>query len=271
MRGVFFILLFANLAFFAWAQLIDRPAEPPLNSTISRLPRLQLLNETSAPGAQGAGASSAAAARAAAQSSAPAVSGPAGPGAGSDAGAGSGVGQPRPPTAGVSAGANAPPIAAAAQRCITVGPFLDDVRAEQASSLLKSRGFVPRMRTQPGAPVNRFWVFIAGFSAPADEAQALQVLQRNGIADAQPMTEAGTGRMISVGLFAERAGAERRAAAVRGLGMKPAISQRQEPQPENWIDVDLSSSIQSLPTEGLLSLQDSSERLEIKECPHLPA
>ncbi len=268
MRGVFFILLFANLAFFAWARLIDRPAEPPLNSTISRLPRLQLLSEAQGGGGQGAAAPSATPSGAA---PAPERGESGAPGAGGvTSGAGPGAAVPpvartAPPVAGT-----APPVAAAAARCITVGPFADEVHADQASALLKSRGFVPRMRTQPGASVNRYWVFISGFRAPADEAQALQVLQRNGITDAQPMTEAA-GRMISVGLFAERAGAERRAAAVRDLGMKAAISQRKEPRPENWVDVDLSSSIQSLPTEGLLSLEDTGERLEIKECPHQPA
>jgi hypothetical protein len=43
-RIVFFALLFANLAYFAWAQWIDVPEAPP-PSDISKLPRLKLAEE----------------------------------------------------------------------------------------------------------------------------------------------------------------------------------------------------------------------------------
>jgi SPOR domain len=44
-RAVFFLLVFANLAFLAWAEWIDAPQPAPPNEAYARLPRLKLINE----------------------------------------------------------------------------------------------------------------------------------------------------------------------------------------------------------------------------------
>ena len=46
MRRAFFVLLFANLAFLAWAHWVDVPPPAPSNDAISRLPRLKLVGES---------------------------------------------------------------------------------------------------------------------------------------------------------------------------------------------------------------------------------
>ena len=45
MRAVFFLLLFANLAFLAWAEWVDPPQPAPTNAAYAKLPRLKLVNE----------------------------------------------------------------------------------------------------------------------------------------------------------------------------------------------------------------------------------
>ncbi len=45
MRAVFFLLLFANLIFLAWAEWIDVPQPAPGNDTYAKLPRLKLVGE----------------------------------------------------------------------------------------------------------------------------------------------------------------------------------------------------------------------------------
>ena len=45
MRPLLIVLVFLNLAFAAWALLIDRPATPPAARDISHLPRLVLASE----------------------------------------------------------------------------------------------------------------------------------------------------------------------------------------------------------------------------------
>jgi hypothetical protein len=44
-RAVFFLLLFANLAFLAWAEWIDVPEPAPTNEAYAKLPRLKLIGE----------------------------------------------------------------------------------------------------------------------------------------------------------------------------------------------------------------------------------
>lgn len=45
MRAAFFLLLFANLAFLAWAEWIDAPQPAPINEAYAKLPRLKLVHE----------------------------------------------------------------------------------------------------------------------------------------------------------------------------------------------------------------------------------
>ncbi len=47
MRAVFFLLLFANLAYLAWAEWIDVPQPPAANDVYAKLPRLKLVGENS--------------------------------------------------------------------------------------------------------------------------------------------------------------------------------------------------------------------------------
>jgi hypothetical protein len=112
MRALLILLVFLNLAFAAWALLIDRPVYPPAARDISRLPKLLLTSE-SLPGSN------------------PAT--PATPGAGTAT----------------------PPA-----HCVTVGPFNDIAASAAASELLKTRGFTPVQRDEPGADLIDYWVYL---------------------------------------------------------------------------------------------------------------
>jgi hypothetical protein len=50
-RPVLFALLFANLAWFAWAHWVDAPRPVPENPAIAKLPRLKMRGELSSPAA----------------------------------------------------------------------------------------------------------------------------------------------------------------------------------------------------------------------------
>ena len=43
MRLIFYALLLANLAYFAWARWVDTPRPPPVNDVVARLPALKLV------------------------------------------------------------------------------------------------------------------------------------------------------------------------------------------------------------------------------------
>ena len=290
LRALFFLLLLANLAFLAWAHLIDVPADAPRVDSTSHLPRLRLADEAQAEAQSSAsvthpllarGASSPADAAAptprssvtpAPQASSSAA--PASAAAGSLGTSASGVSPPAAAPPGLAAASSggttsgtAGAVAGAAPRCITVGPFADAQQATEAADLLRERGFHPRQHADSSTPERRFWVYVSGFDSYASEQRAITRLQASGIEDAQAMPDAGEGRRVAVGLFSERGGAERRARAVRTLGFTASIEERKQSEPAHWVDVDLNSSTQTLPMDALLSLQETASKLEVRACP----
>ena len=276
LRAAFFLLLFANLAFFGWAHLVDVEPEPLPDESLQHLPKLKLLSEVQNPAsAQGSpaaaspGASSAAARGAPRTGTASASSRPVPPAPGKlSASSSNGAAAGRRPgaAAAVAPLASASAAPRSAQRCVTVGPFNDTERVDQAADLLGERGFKLRERTAQSSEIG-YWVYVGGLKSGSDQSDVVRRLQQNGIADAHVMPDSDKGRRVSVGFFSGRDGAERRARAVRGLGLHADIDKRTQSAASHWVDVDLDSSTQSLPTEGLLSLQEIGSRLEIKECP----
>ena len=235
MRAPIIILILANLAFAAWALLIDRPVEPPTARDISRLPKLVLVSDPI-----------------------PAAAFP-----------------PTSPKAAVAVPAApvAAPVAATGTaknaHCVTVGPFNDLSAGAAAASLLQSRGFMPRQRAEPGQDLVAYWVYLDNVPSDAAATRLLQKLHGSGLADARlmPVNADTETRRISVGLFNEQAGADRRARQVKGMGLTPAITQQRTPQASYWVDIDLSSPGQSVSTEGLLPAAAEGAHLEIRDCP----
>jgi SPOR domain len=275
LRATFLLLLFANLAFFGWTALIDVAPEPAQSESIANLPKLKLLSEVrgkpSAADPSAAGPrTSIPAATPPARSGSP-TAGPS-PGSGSAPSALAAVGPAASGPAGVSlpvaSGVATTGVASAvaSNRCVTIGPFADPQRAREAADVLRGRGFAPRGRTAASGPPEGYWVFIGGLKSPADETGVLHRLESNGISDAKAMPDSDAGRRVSVGLFNALDGAERRARAVRHLGLDAQVEPRLAEE-AHWVDVSLDSSTQSLPAEGLLSLEEPGSRLEIKECP----
>jgi hypothetical protein len=226
MRAPVILLLLANLAFAAWAVLIDRPVEPPVARDITHLPQLALVSDP-IPGATVA------------------------------------------KTATLDAPAPAPRAALSPAHCVTIGPFADLNAAAAASSLLQSRGFTPSQRDEPGQDLIAYWVYLDNVPSEAAATRLLQRLHSSGLADARlmPVASPTDTKRISVGLFNEQAGADRRARQVKTLGLAPAITAQRQPQASYWVNISLNSPDQSVSTEGLLPAAAEGAHLEIRDCP----
>jgi len=241
MRLLIVVLVLANLAFAAWALLIDRPLEPPAARDISHLGRLVLASEP-VPAGSGVAVSSAA-------SSAPAGTGTSGSG---------------PVVTAVAGSAPGP-----AGHCISVGPFSDLSLAAAAAASLQTRGFTPVQRDEPSQQLVSYWVYLDGVPSDTAAAILLDVLRNNGLNDARtmPVSTPGEARRVSVGLFNERRGAERRMRAAKALGLKPTLTEQQESQASYWVDITLTQPGQAVSTEGLLPPAAAGSHLEIHDCP----
>jgi sporulation related protein len=239
-RIAFFVLLALNLVYLAWAGWIDAPAEVPVVTSTNTGPPLQtlmLVREASA--------------RESSASLAESLSQPVGPSA-------------REAQA-LPAVTDATP--AASDRCVSVGPFNDLAHAARGAALLRERGFDPRQRAEQGETWEGYWVSVGGLRNPAEENKVVAALTRAGITDARAMPDSDGSRRVSVGLFSEKDRAEKRAQAVKKLGFKAEVTERRQPGTVYWVDLDLGANDRTVPTEGLLSLEDAGARLEIRVCP----
>jgi SPOR domain len=274
-RAIFLILLVANLLFLAWARWIDTPSDASAQDALARLPRLQLVTELP-PGSrptsatltpaedQGAAlrapeslateqvvlrAADAAAAEKialrAGDAAAPAVS--------------------SVPT--VSSG-SAPVAAATAapSSCTSVGPFNDIAHAARAAGLLTQRGFHLQQRAEEGETIEGYWVFVGDLQTDAELNQAVERLDKSGFTDAHVMKNYSTNRRISVGMFSTRERAEKRAAAVRAIGLEPEVGERKFPGTVYWVDVALTSRAQKPPPEYLFA-DIGHAKVQVQPCP----
>jgi cell division septation protein DedD len=231
LRALIVLLVLANLGFAAWALLIDRPLEVAAARDISHLPTLVLASDAT----PSAPAASSAAREVAA---APTVANPATP-----------------------------------AHCVTVGPFANLGAAAAAAALLQSRGFTPTQRDEAGPDLIAYSVYLDDVQSEAAATRVLQKLHSNGIADARvmPIATAAEALRVSVGLFNERKGAERRVKQVKSLGLSAAIAEQHQPQATYWVNINLSSPGQSVSTEGLLPPAAADTHLEISDCPSPPS
>ena len=99
-----------------------------------------------------------------------------------------------------------------------------------------------------------FWVFIGGMKTQAETDHALATLEHGGIRDALVMPETpDAGRRVSLGLYSERARADRRAQAVRQTGLKAEVAERKLPGTLYWVDLAPQSGINTIPLQDLFA------------------
>lgn len=124
---------------------------------------------------------------------------------------------------------------AGASRCTTLGPVLDDTQAIVIEELLRDMQLVPSRRIVTGNAREGWWVYVNNADAAA-QARTLRTIQNAGIRDAFAMPD-DPGFRVSVGLFMEEAGANRRAEAVRALQLDAGVSERMQQQTAIWFDL----------------------------------
>ncbi|HYC10970.1 MAG TPA: SPOR domain-containing protein [Steroidobacteraceae bacterium] len=157
------------------------------------------------------------------------------------------------------------------QNCLSVGPFDTLDNSAHAAALLKARGFDTRQRAEEGPMTEGYWVYIGGLKTQADTDHALETLERGGIKDALVMPETSeAGRRLSLGVYSERARAERRVQAVGPTGLKAEIADRKLPVSVYWVDLTPPPGISAVPLQDLFA-QGVSSRVAVQPCPPPPA
>jgi hypothetical protein len=152
--------------------------------------------------------------------------------------------------------------------CTSVGPFNDIARAARAAGLLTQRGFHLQQRAEEGETIEGYWVFVGGMQSDDEVSQAVARLEKSGFTDAHVMKNYSTNRRVSVGMFSTRERAEKRAVAVKNMGLQPEIGERKFPGTVYWVDVALKGGLglKQLPPE--YSFADIGRaKVEMQPCP----
>ena len=160
--------------------------------------------------------------------------------------------------------ASPPPPQAA---CLSLGPFPDLDNSARAAAILKQKGFDPKQRAEEGQSSDGYWVYVGGLSSQAETDKALVTLERNGIKDAIVMPETPeAGRRLSLGLYSERARADRRAQAVNQTGLKADVGERKIPGALYWVDLAPLPGMNTVPLQDLFA-QGVSSHIAVQPCP----
>lgn len=130
---------------------------------------------------------------------------------------------------------------AATEQCWTIGPLPTQSDLRRVVNALAQQA--QRTRTRDGRTrESRGWVVY--LPAPATRAEALDVareLSARGVRDYYVVTAGPQQNTVSLGLFRDRANAERRRAEIAALGFAPAITERTEELPVYFVDVALAA------------------------------
>jgi hypothetical protein len=231
-RVLFLVLLSANLLFLAWAKWIDGPRATSAQDSFARLPRLQLVTD-SPPGRKPTSLEA-----------------------------------PKPDPLPVLTQKTSLQTADPSRVCTSVGPFNDITSAARAAGLLTQRGFSLRQRAEEGETIEGYWVFVGGMQSDDEVGRVVEKLDKSGFTDAHVMKTYSTNRRISVGMFSSREGAEKRATAVRNMGLTPEIGERKFPGTVYWVDVTLAGGphFKQLPPE--YSFADvGHSKVQMEPCP----
>ncbi len=230
MRTVFFSLLLANMAFYAWANWLSPNVANASQTAAEPVPQLVLATEanTESPAKEAVAPTDTSASPS--QPDAPQVA------------------------AATSAGAS---------RCVSLGPFQQLAELAHVSAAMREAGYEPRERVEQGDQVKGYWVYLDEFRNRKEALEAKRDLVAHGLPEAMIMP--GDNVVLSVGLFSDEARANRVASQVRELGMKPVVSDRTQRGTLYWMDITLKATDGFIDPASLQS--ESGRIIRVTACP----
>ena len=156
---------------------------------------------------------------------------------------------------------------AESQACFSVGPFADVDNSAKAAALLRAKGFDPHQRAEAAEGSSGFWVFVGNLKSDAEADRALVTLEHGGVKDALVMpATADTPKRLSLGLFSERARADRRAQSIRALGLNAEVAERKLPGTVYWVDLAPLPGMGTVPIQDLFA-EGISSKIAVQTCP----
>jgi hypothetical protein len=154
-----------------------------------------------------------------------------------------------------------------AASCRALGPYGDAEAAQAASKRL--RGFGLKPRTQSESRREQWFQVLLGPLPSVDAAQALVTeLRSKGINDVQVLPADSGGSSVSLGLFRDRAAAERRTAQLADVGRQARIEPLERSIEVYWVSLNAQSAASLSPAQlGAAGAGKSGVALTPRPCP----
>lgn len=221
-RALLLALILANLGLFAWYHwyVLPNQSAPALAPPLTGQP-LRLMSELSP--TERKAVASAAAPAAATQTGFSSTTVPAG---GTVAFSSTTV--PAATTAGITA--------AAAQVCVSYGPFPSADAVNLGLSRLKLLGLSAGSRSVAGKAKHGYWVYLPPFGSRKEADAAAALLKKKGVTDIYVVADEANRNAVSLGVFSQKAFAEQREKEIRKLGMRALMADRFRDEPVYWLD-----------------------------------
>ncbi len=137
--------------------------------------------------------------------------------------------------------APAKPVTAA---CQTIGPFADLALAKASRLSLERAEIDVKNRKETKQITGAYWVYLPAYDNKAQARAASKVLADNGVKDYFIISDEENRNGISLGLYNQKNGSERRRADIAKLGFEPLIARKERQRDYWWLDIEPKAPVQ---------------------------
>ena len=148
--------------------------------------------------------------------------------------------------------------------CQRIGSFLEDQVASAAAQWLRQEGIAAE-KVSGSETVLGYRVYLPKYPVRDAAVSVVEALRKKGVDDLYIETEAPNTNSVSLGLYLQRSGAERRARQIQSLGYPTRIGNKETEQQVFWVDIQVESG-REIPLNQLQAPVGQVQRLKIKSC-----
>ena len=148
--------------------------------------------------------------------------------------------------------------------CQRIGSFFDVQVATAAAQWLRQEG-IEAQKQSGKESILGYWVYLPKYPVRDAAVQVVEALREKGVDDLFIETAAPHANSVSLGLYLQRSGAERRARQIQSLGYPSRIGNKETEQQVFWVDIQVESG-REIPLNQLQAPVGQVQRLKIKGC-----
>ncbi len=127
------------------------------------------------------------------------------------------------------------------RHCYTLGPMMSEKALEKLRSRIEGQGYRVTTRAIEQQETAGYWVYLPPYESRKQALEIAAELARKGIKDYYVVTDQEFRNAVSLGLFSDKARANRRMAHIRTLGYQPRKMVRYRDRTYRWLDYDEAS------------------------------